>query len=161
MPRTIKLFPNNSRLEFDQGRFDQWCVYFVRPSGERSIPRDIDYFAKFQALGAIYGGERIYKDFVQVYQRTQDVLDDSVVRFITELCQPYRQDALQLDILQTTVYAGMIAEENKAGAILKKRIKRLGMHQVLLENMPPELAANYSRGRTVSEIVPDCVRRGF
>ena len=45
------------------------------------------------------------------------------------------------------IYAGMIAEENKQSAILKKRIKRLGMHQVLKLEYEPRIAANFSKGK--------------
>ena len=43
------------------------------------------------------------------------------------------------------IYAGMVAERNKKFTKLKERIKRLGMHQVLLEQMPVQEAANWSK----------------
>jgi len=41
----------------------------------------------------------------------------------------------------------MVAEENRENAKLKKRIKRLGIHQVLIEGISPEIAANFSRDK--------------
>lgn len=55
----------------------------------------------------------------------------------------------------------MIAEENKAGTVLGKRIKRLGVHQVLLENISPRIAANFSRGMRAKEIIGECIKRKF
>ena len=55
----------------------------------------------------------------------------------------------------------MFAEENKAQAKLKKRIKRLGAHQVLIEGRPPEVAAEFSKGRPWQELDEECRRRGF
>lgn len=46
-----------------------------------------------------------------------------------------------MEIWLNVLYAGMIAEENKENAVLGKRIKRLGMHQVLPDEMPPETAS--------------------
>ena len=40
---------------------------------------------------------------------------------------------------------GMITEENKRNTRLGKRIKRLGMHQVLIEEIQPAIAVNFSR----------------
>ncbi|WP_157274934.1 hypothetical protein [Pedobacter sp. Leaf194] len=40
------------------------------------------------------------------------------------------------------VTSGMVAAENKPNAILKKRIKMLDMHHVLMEDETPEYAAN-------------------
>ena len=57
-----------------------------------------------------------------------------------------------MEIWFTIIYAAMIAEENKANAILKKRIKRLGMYQVLIQNMKPEEAAQFSRGKSASSL---------
>ncbi len=43
-----------------------------------------------------------------------------------------------MEIWFNVLYAGMVAEENKENAVLKKRIKRLGMHQVLIDGLEPE-----------------------
>ena len=36
-------------------------------------------------------------------------------------------------------------ENNKKNTVLKKRVKRLGVHQVLIDGMQPREAANYSK----------------
>jgi hypothetical protein len=59
------------------------------------------------------------------------------------------------------LYAGMIAEEQKDKKILGKRIKRLGVHQVLVELVDPKIAANYSRGKRWSDLDIECKQRGF
>ncbi len=55
----------------------------------------------------------------------------------------------------------MIEEENKQFAILKKRIKRLGMHQILIDNLDPEVAANFSKGKKWRELDNLMKLRGF
>jgi hypothetical protein len=55
----------------------------------------------------------------------------------------------------------MIAEENKENTHLGKRIKRLGMHQLLVEQADPLIVANYSRGMSWRAIDADCKARGF
>ena len=157
----IKSFSNGSRLEFDQGGFDAWCVYFVRPDGSRTAPKDIDYFRQLQQLGDHWGRERLYADFVRIYDLTTAILDTRVLDLISVLSAAYGRDALRLEILLTTVYAGMLAEENKRHAVLKKRVKRLGMHQVLMEDITPEVAATFSRKRRAADIGRDCLTRGF
>lgn len=157
----IKVFSDGSILEYGRGRFDDWCVYLTRPNGIRYAPRDVQYFSRFKALAQTFGAQKIYNDFVQIYNRTTSELDDNILIFISELSQKYGHDCLEMDIWLTTTYAGMVAEERKANAILKKRIKRLGMHQLLLENMSPKEAANFSWGKKVSILSPECSRRGF
>ena len=55
----------------------------------------------------------------------------------------------------------MVAEENKQFTKLGKRIKRLGIHQILQENLDVAKAAQYSRGMKWREIHDECIERGF
>jgi hypothetical protein len=55
----------------------------------------------------------------------------------------------------------MIAEENKANAILKKRVKRLGVHQVLVLGMPPSEAAKFSNGKKWRDLDAIMKSNGF
>ena len=66
-----------------------------------------------------------------------------------------------MDKYFTIFYAGMIAEENKKHAILKKRIKRLGLHQILIEDADPKYAATFSEGKKWRELDVECTNRGF
>ena len=61
----------------------------------------------------------------------------------------------------TVVYAGMIAERNKRYAILKERIKRLGMYQILMLSYKAEEAANFSKGKKAKELDLICKEYGF
>lgn len=55
----------------------------------------------------------------------------------------------------------MVAEENKLGTKLGKRIKRLGIHQVLYDRYSPAAAASFSRGLPWTRINNECKLRGF
>lgn len=59
------------------------------------------------------------------------------------------------------LYAGMIAEENKENTILKKRIKRLGVHQVLIDNVSPGETAVFSKGKKWKELDEIMRLKGF
>ena len=71
------------------------------------------------------------------------------------------KDWQTLELIYSILYMGMIAEENKENTILGKRIKRLGMYQTLIENVPAEISANYSRGMKWHELDKECNKRGF
>ena len=55
----------------------------------------------------------------------------------------------------------MIAERNKDFAVLKERIKRLGMHQILIDHMSVSEAANFSKGKKWKELDEICKAKGF
>ncbi len=146
MPQKLNTFSNGGWIEFDSGSFDNWCVYVTKPSGERFAPLDTQYFSRLKKLGNKHGCQKIYDDFVVIYNRTTKEINLEVFQLIFYLSRFYGKDALEMEIWFNVLYAGMIAEENKENAVLKKRIKRLGMHHVLIDKTEPEVAANFSKG---------------
>ena len=158
MSRLIKMVKGKNLVEFGWGSFDDWCVFLTRPGQLKYAPKDTDYFTILKNMGTRFGHAKIYNDFISYYIKTTKEIDITILDLITTLSNDYGDEAEEMDIWFTVIYAGMIAEENKANAILKKRIKRLGMHQVLLENYDPELAANFSKGKKWQEL--DKVMRG-
>ena len=55
----------------------------------------------------------------------------------------------------------MIAEENKENALLKKRIKRLGMYQGLVLDHPADKTAMFSYGKKWKELDAIMKQYGF
>jgi hypothetical protein len=157
----IKTFADGSLLEYDRGAFDEHCVYLTCPSQRRYAPRDVEYFGQLRQFSLDHGHQRIYGDFVTIYDLTTKTDSRAVLVQITELAQHYGQDALAVDIVLTTLYAGMVAEERKADTRLGKRVKRLGVHQVVCEALDPSVAANFSKGQSWRWIAAECQRRGF
>lgn len=161
MSRLIKRVRGKNLVEFDQGSFDEWCVFLTRPGTLKYAPKDTEYFTILKNIGTRFGNAKIYNDFISYYNKTTKEIDTTILDLITELSNDYENEAEEMDIWFTVIYAGMIAEENKANAVLKKRIKRLGMHQVLLENYDPELAANFSKGKKWQELDKVMRKKGF
>ena len=159
--RLIQRFADGSVLEFGPGQFDEWCVFLTQPGQPAFAPLDRDYFADLQQLSTRQGNYKIYDDFIQVFDRTGPDLNEAVLQLVATLAASYRRDAADAERVLCILYAGMVAEENKAEAKLKKRIKRLGVYQVLIEGLPPEVAAEFSKGRPWQELDEECKRRGF
>lgn len=157
----IKNICNRTLIEFDKGAFDEWCIYLTRPNHKRYAPKDAEYFSWLQQKSHIYGAARIYNDFLKIYERTSKQMDTEVLAFISSIASGYGADAEEADVWFTVIYAGMVAEENKEKARLKKRIKRLGMHQLLLEGKEVAYAAHFSRGKSWNELDAYMKERGF
>ena len=132
-------FKNGVSLEFASGSFDDWCVYLTDAEGKRSAPKDEDYFTALKLFSNKYGAEKIYKDFVSFYG----------------------DDCIDLEIIFSILYMGMIAEENKKNTRLGKRIKRLGLYTLLVEDETIFKSANFMRGMTWRTIDALCKERGF
>lgn len=152
MATLIKKITDGSIVEFDKGTFDHWCVYLKRENEPRFAPKDILYFTELNKYGHTYGHKRIYDDFVKIYNHTNSVVSNDTLNMITEIANTYGADNINIEIWFTVIYGGMIAEENKENAILKKRVKRLGLHQLLIERELPGYATNYSKGKKWREL---------
>ncbi len=161
MPQLIKQFPDGSTLEYDRGNFDQWCVYLTRPGVDRYAPKDFQYFERLIRYSQKYSTDTIYDDFVKLFNLTSRTLEQSTLDEIDKITAHYGKDSLEISIDFTIMYMGMIAEENKAFSRLGKRVKRLGVYQVLKEGMLPLEAANFSRGMKWRDIDRICNERGF
>lgn len=156
-----RTFPDGSFLEFSSGKFDEWCIFLTRPNQERYAPKDEIYFYDLLQFGNKHGARNIYDDFVSIYNKANQILDLTVFDDIHTISLKYGEDALEIEIIYAILYMGMIAENNKKNTILKKRVKRLGVHQVLIDGYTPVRAANYSRGKKWRDLDSDCRARGF
>jgi len=150
----------NIVIYFDTGSFDSFCVYI---DNGKSIhpPKDVEYFQTIKELSKIYGGKVIYDDFVEIYDKTTTVINKDVLIMIDDISKTYSKHVKIMNIILTVLYAGMIAENRKENAILKKKIKRLGLYQLLIENWEPNICANFSKNKKWFILMDECKKRGF
>lgn len=158
--RSIK-FSNGNEVYFSDGQFDKFCVYVRKAGYEPHAPTDIEYFDRAHILALKHGIEQWYKDFCIIYSYVNKTIYEEVFNIISEISKKYNEDSVEMETLFATLYFAMVAEENKKYAILKKKIKRLGIHMLLMENCTSEYAANYSRGKDWKWIDNECKIRGF
>lgn len=166
----VKSFPGGTSIGSTEGKFDRWCVQ-ERVSVWTRRPTDAGCFARLLELAQRYGTDKVMADFVAVYDamgvkppRGDLLPSDQVLDLITRLSAAYGSspgDDVRADRLFTTLYLTMIAEENKARAVLGKRIKRLGVHLVLIEGRTPEEAAAFPTGKKAAELSALCQSYGF
>lgn len=160
MPRHIKTFSDGTSLEYDRGNFDHWCVYHRTPGLGRRAPYDVEYFDALRVLARSHSADRVYADFVGVYEKTTADLDGALLAHIEQVAEGYGPDRHRFDLTMTTIYAAMVAEERR-GLPLGKKVKRLGIHQTLHEGLAPNVAANFSKGKRAAELSALCRSKGF
>ena len=158
----LKYFDDESCVYYGKGNFDNYCVFLKEKMSIAKAPKDTDYFQYFIDISKKYGPEKIYSDFCKIYNQTTDDVDKNVFHMITTISKSYQpEDILSVDKWFTVMYLGMIAEEKKENAILKKKIKRLGFHQIMWEGFTAYDAANFSRNQYASKLLEECKKRGF
>lgn len=161
MGKIIKEFNDGSYLEYNRGRFDDWCVYLTKTDATRKPPRDTDYFQQLKELSNTYGSDRVYGDYVKVYELTGKSVEDNVLNQISEIANNYGADSLEVDIMFSILYMAMISKENRISTKLGKRIKRLGIHELLIGNKSVQYSANFMRDMGWREISDLCNERVF
>ncbi len=158
----IITFEDGTIIEQGRGRFDEYCVYLSRPGHRKHAPKDAEYFSFFIEKAQKYSSEKIYSDYVVIYEKTTGHIDYDIFDEIKEISMSYdEEDSLDFCVWYSVIYLGMVAEERRERAVLKKRIKRLGMYQILFERMSAMEAATFSTGKKVAELSPLCRERGF
>lgn len=161
MPEVVRVMLDGTTIEFDRGKFDHFCVYVRDPSGVRRAPTDSEYFAELHSLGLVYGPDKIYGEFVSLYDLTTTDLNIQVLRHIDRAAVKYHNDSQRVVRLFTILYMAMIAEEKRANTRLGKRIKRLGVHELIVGGRSISDAANFMRGMGWRAIDAMCKERGF
>lgn len=142
--------PDGSRVWFGEGpgtktHQDEWCVYFASPDGTVRIPKDEDYFADPKDIANKYGAWEVYKAFLSIYDLTTPIVESTVLSHMETLSGHFPGDELTL---HGTLYFTTIAEENKLPAWRwprKKRVKKLGVYELVLCDYSPRNAANASK----------------
>ena len=97
-----------------------------------------------------------------IYQFAAEAVELAIGEHIEEFSKHYGdEDQFHADVVFNILYAAMVAEQKKEHTKLKKRVKRLGVHQLLMENYTPSNAATFSRGKRWRDLEVECNRRGF
>lgn len=155
------LLSDGTFLEFDRGKIDDYCVYVRAPSGERYAPSDVDYFFDLRLLASRHGFEKVWSDFESLYEGVTSEIDSNVFKYIDSAVLKYERDQALAQKTFYLLYAGMIAEIYKSNTKLGKRIKKLGVHSLLVEKKSLEYSTNFMRNMNWREIDAICRERGF
>jgi hypothetical protein len=155
----IKRLKHDRKVMFDDGAFDGYCVYVADDYNKRA-PRDYEYFKFFLELTEVYGNDKVYNDFLTIYNKTDKEINHDIRDMIDDIVSTYNEDVRdKVEENLTVIWGGMIAEENKDNTYLGKRVKNLGMYQVLKGGMSPEDAAEFSKGKPWREL--DIIMQGY
>jgi len=156
----FRQFADGEAIGFGRGRIDNFCVYH-RIEGLTRAPLDTEYFDFIEGLSRSHSAKMVYRRFVTLYEFVKMEVSEEAILLIDKLSSDFPKEYRACQTYFTILYLAMVAEENYPGTKLGKRLKRLGVHQILIEGMEVDSAANWSRGRPWLEIADECERRGF
>lgn len=161
MLREIKRLRNGTVFSYGMGSYDEWCVYESNPEVRAKRVGDYDYFKKIRELGNIYEISDVFETFCSIYNRTTTEIDKDILKDISETCEQYEDDYDKAEYAFCLLYLSMVSEMNKEYSRLGKRVKGLGIHQLLFQKMKIHDIANFTRGKKWFEIAAICEQYGF
>ena len=131
-------------IYFAPGKIDPWCVYV------RHAPSDKEYFFQLKILADKYGKQKVYDDFLKVYNLVDNTFDtEKVLKNAEDIDSNYHENTT---LLWVVLHMTMIAEERKEKAILKKRIKHLGVYNLLFDEYDIDYITTYMRHKDWKEL---------
>ncbi len=138
----------------------KWFVYFDETVSDRNHAGYVENLRKLQKFAAKYSPERIYGDFVKIYDATQYNVNPDTLDLIAVISESYGSDAADMNYLLTIIYFAMLSEQHRKDTKLGKRIKRLAVYQALFDKVQPE-EVTYFPPRKWWLIDAQCSQRGF
>lgn len=160
--RLIEGFSDRTCLYFTEGEFNAWYVSGTEPDTGDGFWCDQECFPAMQQLCNAVGLKKFYEDYVAIYQLAYKTIREADLQFLKQLSETY-PESLRLLAHKVFVvnYAMFVAEENKEGSVLGKRLRRHATELMLLHGMSAEEAIIYNRGRSARDIAQECADNGY
>lgn len=150
---------NGFHLGFCKGNFDDYCVQVSKKGYNYRWFKDEEYFRWLKRLSERYGVEKVYNDFKYVYGKVRcGVTSEEANKIIREVDKNYNEPTQQWWGL---FFMTMLAEEYKENSILGKRIKHLGVYNVLIDEYKIGYVVRYMRGKPWEYLEEECYKRGI
>lgn len=150
---------NGYTLVFGQGNFDEYCVHVTRPNQKKWFPKDYEYLHWIRRLSRVYGDDKVYNDFLKVYDEAKFNYDEhNAYQIIQSIDSHYYGNT---EHWWAVFYMTMVAEEHKENTILGKRIKRLGVYNVIYDGYSPKFTAEYMKNKDWIELDSLMIERGI
>ena len=172
----------NLCIFFARGKIDNWCAYVAKRDEDRKwhlyAPKDKFYFERIFYVA--YNQDKAYPNrkqspFQRIYNEVMHIAEimffdpthvseeicneiDRIVISYTEENEIY-QDMLKLALYE--IYYGMIAEENKEGTILGRKIKMLGLYDMLINRKGINVSCDCNRNVPVGVLMTECNNIGY
>lgn len=146
-------------ISYTKGAFDKYCVIINGRGFQMYAPTDKEYFQWIKALAHTYGVTQVYNDFCEIYDIVeQDLYRDKAMSLIIDIDTHYNEDTVLWWIV---FYMTMVAEENKEKAILGKRIKKLGVYNILIDEYKIDDVVQYMKGMRWQQLNELMMERGI
>ena len=96
-------------MEFDSRREYKWFVYFDQANADRQHTGYVENLRELQNFATRYSPDRLYRDFVKIYDATEINVNPKTLDLIAEISESYDDDAANINYLFTLIYFAMLS----------------------------------------------------
>lgn len=153
------VFKDDTYIRFGNGSIDNYAVIYVK-NRKSNFYKDRCYFKKIKKLANKYGVEKVWVDFEKIADVVKYRIDVKDIALIEKISMSYDK-SFKVFKLFCYLYMTMIAEECKANAILGKDIKRLGIYNILFDNMSILKVTTYMKGVDYKTLRKEMIEKGL
>jgi hypothetical protein len=133
---------------------------YDRAISVRKSPGYMENLRQLQIFAAQYSPERIYRDFVKIYDVTEYNISSDTLALIAEASESYGDNGGDISYLFTMIYFAMLSEQRRRDTKLGKRVIRLAVYQALFDTLNSE-EVTYYPPRKWWLIDAQCSQMGF
>lgn len=149
---------------FGRGDFDDWAAFSGKIDPATGLlmaarPKDTYYFEILSLLAPIFGNDVLFEDIKKIFDHCGNRIEFELLKYIQARAFYYgfyHDDALNAFL---HIYYGMVAENNKDNTVLGASIKMLGVHRLLKESIPVDIAATEFCGQAWHIVQRNCAGR--
>ena len=173
---------DNLCIFFARGKIDNWCAYIAQKDIDGRwhlyAPKDKFYFERVYYVAymqskaypkrKISAYQKLYNEILHIAEimfSNPTKVDDTICAEIDRIANRYGDEEesyrSMLRLALYEIYYGMIAEENKENTILGRKIKMLGLYDMLIEQKVIDVACDCNRKQPVGVIHNECNNIGF
>ena len=157
-PSDYLLTDNNYLFWFGEGNIDEWCVYCVKPNNRTWFAYDSEYLSWIKKMGKFHGEQKVYDSFCRIFDNVHYNFNmGDGYNIVCEVSKDYHRTGH----FWAWFWMTMIAEERKDNAILGKRIKRLGVYNMLFDKYKLGYVTQYMVGKKWYELEALMDERGI
>ena len=149
------------KMRFGWGNFDKYCVHvYDTVNRKKWFPLDEEYFQWIYDLSMVFGVDNVFDDFLLLYENVDVDSTNNDCYYLTKGLDLH-YPSIDTQHWWMIFYMTMYAECVKKGAILKKRIKLLGVYNILYDGYSIPYVVKYMRDMSWYELDDLMYERGL
>jgi hypothetical protein len=160
--RLIRAFSNGAFLEYARsGDVPNFQIYYVDFKGQRRRASREEALSRLVSFSESHDRLDLYHRYSRLYELSSHDIESEVLKQIDLWAKDYAMGDLSFQCLYSFLYAELVLMSGEISGLSERRLQRLAIHHVLIEERPVSYACRFSTKVSRDRVIAECVLRGF